>query len=150
MLIVDDNALLLMLLSQTLQGAGYEVGVASDGDEGLQKFRNGSWDAVVTDCEMPKMNGEQMAAEIKRLSPQTPVILGTGGLSKVKNPDLFDEIFTKPYKGAEIRDALAALLDAGNIETPAEVEGLEHNAATDLKHRSAAGGGRWQANQEME
>ena len=44
----------------------------------LDRFRQGVYDVVVTDCAMPELFGDQMAAAIKELSPQTPVILITG------------------------------------------------------------------------
>jgi len=56
----------------------FEVGsleVASDGEEGLEKFKTFKPDIVITDINMPKMNGLDMAKSIKKISPKTPIIV---------------------------------------------------------------------------
>ena len=56
----------------------FEVGsleVASNGEEGLEKFKEFKPDIVITDINMPKMNGLDMAKSIKKISPKTPIIV---------------------------------------------------------------------------
>lgn len=124
-LIVDDNPSMLLMLLYVLREKGYDVDVARNGLEGLQKFRGGSWDAVVTDQEMPDMDGEQMTAEIKLVAPQTPVILVTGVLDKVSRHTLFERIYQKPYTGEIICGALSEVLAGSRSETPSQEREFE-------------------------
>ena len=54
-----------------------DVYLAADGAEGLEKFREYRPDLVVTDIEMPKLDGLEMSKEIRKISPDTPIILTT-------------------------------------------------------------------------
>src|SRR5688572_4482511 len=64
-LLVDDLEIVREILRRTLESAGYEVGTAKDGAEGIEKFQGTAWDVVITDRAMPNMDGEEMAAVIK-------------------------------------------------------------------------------------
>ena len=101
-LIVDDTDLVVSLLRRYLEPAGYVVGSAPDGPAGLQKFREGSWDLVITDRVMPGMTGEEMAAEIKNADPRIPVVLITGTGSALVRRELFDAVLDKPFTLAEV------------------------------------------------
>jgi two-component system chemotaxis response regulator CheY len=58
MLIIDDEAHIREMMRLTLEAAGYEVGEAADGDEGLARFGDGSgYDVVLLDQKMPGMDG---------------------------------------------------------------------------------------------
>ena len=78
-LVVEDSITSRNLLKGVLEGAGYSVNTAVDGIDGLTQLRSGRFDAVVSDVEMPRMNGFDLAAKIradKKLS-ETPIILVT-------------------------------------------------------------------------
>jgi two-component system chemotaxis sensor kinase CheA len=78
-LVVEDSITSRNLLKSILEGAGYSVNTAVDGIDGLTQLRSGRFDAVVSDVEMPRMNGFDLAAKIradKKLS-ETPIILVT-------------------------------------------------------------------------
>ncbi len=77
-LLVEDDAQLREILTEYLASDGHGVVTANDGNDGLEKFRNGHFDLVVTDQAMPVMNGDQMAAAIKLLAPQVPIVMVTG------------------------------------------------------------------------
>jgi DNA-binding NtrC family response regulator len=77
-LVVDDDEILLDALSQLLSRFGYEVVSANNGDSGLEYFINGPYDIVLTDFDMPGMDGITLASHIKENSPNTTVILMTG------------------------------------------------------------------------
>ncbi len=64
-LLVEDEADLTLIVSDTLREQGYEVLTANDGVEGLEKFKSQRADIVVADVMMPKMDGFAMAKEIK-------------------------------------------------------------------------------------
>lgn len=115
-LVVDDEPLILEILSHTLQSAGYDVGTAKDGEEGLARFQEEKWDVVVTDRGMPIVDGEQMTASIKRLSPQTPVILITGLTSAVGDASPFSAILQKPFRATHLLNAIEGCVPRPRIQ----------------------------------
>jgi signal transduction histidine kinase/ActR/RegA family two-component response regulator len=121
LLIVDDDPLLIKSLRDTLENDGHVVAAASGGREGIELFRQARerqeiFDAVITDLGMPYVNGRQVAAEIKNMSPATPVILLTGwGQRLVAEGDIpphIDRVLNKPPKLRELRETLAQCLQA--------------------------------------
>lgn len=65
-LVVDDSLTTRMLEQSILEGAGYEVDLASTGSEGLEKAMQGRYGLIVTDVEMPGMDGYEFTAETRR------------------------------------------------------------------------------------
>ena len=66
---VDDSASALQMVKLTLAGAGYQVVQASNGAEGLAKARAGHVDMVLTDLNMPVMDGFALSRELRKLAP---------------------------------------------------------------------------------
>ncbi|RRV42397.1 transporter substrate-binding domain-containing protein [Pseudomonas sp. p106] len=64
-LVIDDHPANLMLMAQQLGYLGLSQATASDGREGLEKWREGQFDVIVLDCNMPHMNGYQLAAAVR-------------------------------------------------------------------------------------
>jgi len=77
-LVVDDEPLVRNVEAKYLEAAGHTVVRAASGAEGLEKFRAEKFDVVVLDRAMPGMSGDQLAAAVKQLSADTPVIMLTG------------------------------------------------------------------------
>jgi len=77
-LVVDDEADVAGVLKRQLEKTGHAVRTASDGVEALEVFRAGDFDAVVTDLNMPRMQGAELVREIKTLSPDTITVVLTG------------------------------------------------------------------------
>ena len=65
-LTVDDSASVRLTTKIALSGAGYSVTEAVDGADGLAKAKAGAFDMIVTDLNMPNMNGLQMIQELRR------------------------------------------------------------------------------------
>src|SRR5579864_9083819 len=74
-LCVDDNDQSLSHRKIMLETRGYRVVSCSRGAEALERFKQGGVDLVVTDMAMPGMDGPQLIAAVKSLSPYTPAIL---------------------------------------------------------------------------
>ena len=76
---VDDSSSIRQMVSFTLRGAGYEVAEAVDGREGLAKAGSGRFDLIVTDLNMPHMDGIQLIAAIRKLPGYTftPILMLT-------------------------------------------------------------------------
>jgi len=74
-LCIDDHWNGLIGRKMLLEKNGYEVLQASGGDEGLKLFRSHTMDAVVLDYQMPRMNGDVVAAKMKRLKSTVPIMM---------------------------------------------------------------------------
>lgn len=78
-LTVDDSASVRQMVSFTLSKAGYQVAEAGDGKEGLAKAGRQKFDLVITDLNMPVMDGLEMIAGIRKLAGNeyTPILMLT-------------------------------------------------------------------------
>ena len=76
-LFVEDEADLTLIVADTLKEQGYEVVTASNGIQGLERFKSDGADIIVADVMMPGMDGFNMAREIRRLSPDVPLLFLT-------------------------------------------------------------------------
>lgn len=76
-LVVDDEPNYLIVLSELLKDEGFEVFTASSGIEGLKIIEDVDLDVVITDMQMPGMNGLEFLQEIKKRIPELPVIVIT-------------------------------------------------------------------------
>lgn len=76
-LAIDDDSIIRTLLTNILSKAGYEVITASDGETGLELAASSNPDLVVTDFQMPGLNGLDVVTELQRTQPGLPVILLT-------------------------------------------------------------------------
>ena len=77
---VDDDPNLLELFRESLLDLSFDVSVASNGEEGLELFRQFSFDCVVTDVVMPSMSGVEMVGHLRALNPAIPIYFTTGYL----------------------------------------------------------------------
>ncbi len=77
-LLVDDEQGIRNVLKITLEDSGYKVLVAPDGEAGLQVFLEKSPQIVITDIKMPGIDGIELLKRIKKLNPETEVIMITG------------------------------------------------------------------------
>lgn len=78
-LAVDDSASMRQMVAFTLKGAGHDVTEAADGTEALSSAKSGSYDLVVTDVNMPKMDGITLIRELRNLPNYryTPLLMLT-------------------------------------------------------------------------
>ncbi|MHB8846009.1 MAG: sigma-54-dependent transcriptional regulator [Nitrospirota bacterium] len=76
-LLIDDDASLRRVMEYSLKEHGYDVQAAESGEQGLQRFAQGRFDAVVTDITMPGMNGMEVLRKVQEASPGLPVIVIT-------------------------------------------------------------------------
>jgi CheY-like chemotaxis protein len=88
-LVVDDDEVFLALTCRILIRHGYEVLRAKCSRQALEVVNNNHpIDLIVSDNQMPEMQGTDLISEIKQLSPQTPCVLMTGGvIESEKVPD---------------------------------------------------------------
>ena len=112
-LCIDDHWNGLIGRKMLLEKNGYEVLEASGGDEGLKLFRSHPIDAVVLDYQMPGMNGDVVAAKMKRIKSHVPIMLLSAfeplPKSKLKAVDTF---LCKSQPSGILLSRLHALLDS--------------------------------------
>lgn len=77
-LCIDDEEPALLVRRRVLENAGYRVFTALTGKDGIELFRFQHIDAVILDYWMADMDGLDVAAELKKLSPKTPIIMLSG------------------------------------------------------------------------
>jgi DNA-binding NtrC family response regulator len=75
-LIVDDEAIIRDFLSEVLED--YDIAIACDGDEAIEKLKERCFDLVITDLRMPKVPGEEVVKAARDLHPTTKVIVISG------------------------------------------------------------------------
>jgi len=77
-LIVDDEASIRDALNKWFELCGYEVGLAGDGIEAIERFQDNEYDAVLMDLEMPRMGGIDAIPVLKQIQPHVPIVVLTG------------------------------------------------------------------------
>ncbi len=115
-LCVDDDEMVLESMKDFLAYYGHQAGVASGGKRAVEMFRTAilksePYDVVITDMNMPEINGHIVARMIKAESPGTPVILITGAANTTKDHGgtlsaCVDTVLPKPIRIQELNDAI--------------------------------------------
>ena len=114
-LVIDDDPTILETVNEALSGDGHWVTLADGGQAGLLAFRSAQerkrpFDLVVTDLGMPDVDGRRVAAGIKELSLQTPVVLLTGWSRRMEIegelPPHVDYLLSKPPRLKDLREVL--------------------------------------------
>jgi DNA-binding NtrC family response regulator len=77
-LIIDDEKAIRKTLSEILTYEGYKIEEAADGEEGLRKFSATTFDIVLCDIKMPKMDGIEFLEKAKAVNPDVPVVVISG------------------------------------------------------------------------
>lgn len=112
-LVVDDEASILELVSYNLRRAGYEVVTADNGEEALRLARAGGIDLVVLDVMLPGMDGFDVLKEIRR-SSALPVLMLTARGEEIDRVVGFeigaDDYVTKPFSPRELVGRVKAIL----------------------------------------
>ncbi len=117
-LVVDDEASLVKMVSKHLQDLGYRVTAGTSSAEALALFRSDprAVDLLVTDMTMPEMTGDQLAREVKAIRPDLPVILCTGFSETIDGLNAADlaisDLLMKPVKKADMAVTVRKALDA--------------------------------------
>ncbi len=115
-LAIDDQTVILDLISAMSQSMGYEVMTASSGPEGIDLARKHRFSIVLTDLAMPGMSGIEAAAEIRKLQPKTPIVLVTGWEVTTDPAQLeaagIIEVLYKPFRIEQLTDIIRTAVGA--------------------------------------
>ncbi len=77
-LIIDDERAIRKTLSEILSFEGYKIEEAADGEEGLKKFTEKTYDIVLCDIKMPKLDGLEFLEKSREVNPEIPIIMISG------------------------------------------------------------------------
>lgn len=113
-LFVEDEADLTLIVADTLKEQGYEVVTASNGIQGLERFKSDGADIIVADVMMPGMDGFNMAREIRKLYPDVPLLFLTAKSTIDDIEEGFEiganDYLKKPFELRELIIRIKALL----------------------------------------
>ncbi len=114
-LVVDDDQLILDLTSSFFESEGMEVHCASNGEEALQMLRERAFILMVTDLNMPGMDGFELTVKVREMAPRMPIYLSTGDVSpeitRLAREAGIARVFSKPFHLAKV---LEMIRSAGN------------------------------------
>jgi DNA-binding response OmpR family regulator len=96
-LVIDDEKTILSAIKIALARAGFEVEIASDGQEGIQKFNSGRFDLVITDLRMPGLDGRDVVDHIHNSDNYSTPIIGISATPWLFKNIQFDAVLTKPF-----------------------------------------------------
>ncbi len=135
-LVVDDEVQITRVLRAALESNGYEVSIARNGLEAMERYLETSPDLVITDLSMPEMNGVELTREIRQRAPTPIIVVSVRNQETVKIQALdegADDYITKPFGIQELlarvrvqlrrsldRDPPATHVEAGDFEIDAE------------------------------
>jgi CheY-like chemotaxis protein len=126
-LLVDDNKLGLSARKCVLEEVGHRIATAVNGVDALEQFANAKFDLVVTDYKMPRMDGLELIAGLRKTQPDLPVILISGfvdalGLSE-ENTGADVVIQKSANEVSHLVRSVARLLRKKPVKKPAGSEG---------------------------
>ena len=113
-LVVDDNIDFCTTMSFTLRYKGYDVATAADGQEAVEMVKKQPFDIIFMDVKMPVMNGVEAFLEIKKIRPESRVMMITAYAVE----DLIEEavkggIYGVMFKPLDMEKVMAAIEKAG-------------------------------------
>ncbi len=105
-LYVEDDVATSEVVARLLKRVFADVSVAYNGKEAFDMFMESTPDMVITDIEMPVMNGLQLLAKIKEINPKKPVVIVTGFEDEANRAKDADAVLIKPISKDELKGAL--------------------------------------------
>lgn len=120
-LIVEDEPDLILSLEEDLRRQGHQTQVASDGERGVELGKQDGWDLILLDVMLPKMDGFDVANELRRSGLKTPIIMLTARTQEAEKElgldSGADDYVTKPFSVRELRARIRAQLRRSSWET---------------------------------
>ena len=116
-LLIDDEEMVINISEMMLKNLGYKVLKAHSGSEGLQLFEENQSkiDLIISDLEMPKMNGEEVMDKLRAIDPQIKVMLSSGALTDTDEQYVMNKGFNgflkKPYNLDTLCEKMAEILN---------------------------------------
>ena len=112
-LIVEDEPMSVMVIERILKGYEFDLIIAVDGLDAIEKFKKNVIDLVIMDLYMPKMDGFEASKRIKAISKDTPIIVISTtliGEEELKRDIGIDYLLSKPLNVNKFKDFIHMLL----------------------------------------
>jgi CheY-like chemotaxis protein len=109
-LLVEDQRMVRETVRLLLSQDAHTIVEANNGAEAFGLFAGGHFDLVMTDFEMPFVKGDELAARIKRVSPNQPILMITSYGQRPSSDNPVDAVLSKPFGLNGLRTAIAKLL----------------------------------------
>jgi len=144
-LLVEDDEVIRMTVSDRLKSERYAVDFATDGEEGLRKAKQGSWDLIILDIMLPRKNGFDVCRDLRMAGVVSPVLMLTARgqvIDKIIGLKIgADDYLTKPFDAAELLARIEALLRRVKLSA---VPGIQQfgSVKVDLKGTSVSRDGK--------
>ncbi len=129
LLVVDDEPVIARVVSEQLRRLGYQVTSVNDPEEALELIAEDpdDFDLLLTDLQMPRMDGVELAARVARIRPQLPVVLSTGNRWSVPASTAraagIREVVDKPFRIEELAHVLRTVLQGVGARLPPAADG---------------------------
>jgi len=111
LLCIDDSHAILEFVKALFERSGFNVVAAVSARQGLRLATMSSFDAVLIDYHMPEMNGHQLALELRRIRPETLVVMFSGSEIPVETHKLVDAVVPKAGASRDLLPTVARLCD---------------------------------------
>ncbi|MGC5248586.1 response regulator transcription factor [Gordonia sp. DT219] len=122
-LVVDDDAFVAETARRVLMSEGWNVAVAADGVEGLQRAVDEDFDAIVLDILLPGLNGFEVVRELRTHQVWTPVLMLSAKDGEYDQAEALDfgadDYLVKPFSVVVLKARLRAVVRRGGRERPA-------------------------------
>jgi len=121
-LVVDDEEIIVDIMTQMLQRLGYHTEGHTNGLSALEVFRKSPEDygLVITDLTMPDVTGDRLAVEFKATRNDIPIVLSTGSIEKLNGkklpPGSFQAVLMKPVSMHELKKTVRKIFDRRQSE----------------------------------
>ena len=109
-LVIDDEKGILQIIRQALTKFGHNVETASDGQEGIRKFDDGSFDIVITDIRMPGIDGNGVVNHIRKSDKQSIPVIAISGTPWQMEGNSFDMVLAKPFPLTKLVESIGSLV----------------------------------------
>ena len=123
---VEDDKRLAATLRRGLEAEGFAVDNALDGEQGVWLASESSYDAIVLDIMLPKLNGFQVCSQLREVGNWTPILMLTAKAGELDEAEALDtgadDYLTKPFSYVVLVAHLRALIRRGSAERPAVLE----------------------------
>jgi len=114
-LVVDDDSIMLKLIERILEREGIVAHCVESGEEALKKITERTFSLMITDFNMPGLDGLELSRKGLEIAPQMPIIMNTGGISpKIVRQAMeigIAKVLAKPFRPKELLKAIRGVMD---------------------------------------
>jgi len=113
-LVVDDNSVMLDLVKRILEREGIDAICVESGKEALVKLNERTFSMMITDYNMPGLDGLELARKGLEIAPQMPIIMDTGGISpkitRLAREIGIAKVLAKPFLATELVETIREVM----------------------------------------